>query len=102
MKLGIFLNSQHREREDSYRKLAEMVEQVRTIRALGFDSIWAGEHHVVPDFHYFPQLPLLARIAVAADGLALGTNLVLLPLHTPVEIAENGALLYFLSRGAIP
>ena len=99
MKLGIFLNSQHREREDSYRKLAEMVEQARMIRALGFDSIWAGEHHVVPDFHYFPQLPLLARIAIEAEGLALGTNLVLLPLHNPVEIAEIGAFLDVLTGG---
>jgi hypothetical protein len=28
------------------------------IRALGFDSIRAGEHHLVPGFDCFPRLPL--------------------------------------------
>jgi hypothetical protein len=41
MKLGIYLNSQHRERDDPARRLAETLEQARLVRALGFDSIWA-------------------------------------------------------------
>jgi alkanesulfonate monooxygenase SsuD/methylene tetrahydromethanopterin reductase-like flavin-dependent oxidoreductase (luciferase family) len=48
MKLGIYLNSQHRERDDPSRRLAETLEQARLIRTLGFDSIRAGEHHLVP------------------------------------------------------
>jgi hypothetical protein len=39
MKLGIYLNSQHRERDDPARRLAETLEQARLVRALGFDSI---------------------------------------------------------------
>jgi hypothetical protein len=58
MKLGIYLNSQHRERDDPARRLAGTLEQARMIRALDFDSIRAGEHHLVPGFHYFPRLPL--------------------------------------------
>jgi alkanesulfonate monooxygenase SsuD/methylene tetrahydromethanopterin reductase-like flavin-dependent oxidoreductase (luciferase family) len=46
MKLGIYLNSQHREGDDARRRLGEIVEQARLIRALGFDSIWAGEHEL--------------------------------------------------------
>jgi alkanesulfonate monooxygenase SsuD/methylene tetrahydromethanopterin reductase-like flavin-dependent oxidoreductase (luciferase family) len=99
MKLGVYLNSQHRERDDPKRRLAEMLEQVREIRALGFDSIWAGEHHLVPGFHYFPQLPLLARIAAEAEGAWLGTHVTLLPLHNPVELAEIGAFLDLVSGG---
>jgi alkanesulfonate monooxygenase SsuD/methylene tetrahydromethanopterin reductase-like flavin-dependent oxidoreductase (luciferase family) len=99
MKLGVYLNSQHRERDDPKRRLAETLEQARMIRALGFDSIWAGEHHLVPDFHYFPQLPLLLRIAAEAEGLWLGTHVTLLPLHNPVELAEIGAFLDLVSGG---
>jgi alkanesulfonate monooxygenase SsuD/methylene tetrahydromethanopterin reductase-like flavin-dependent oxidoreductase (luciferase family) len=99
MKLGIYLNSQHRERDDPARRLAETLEQVRLVRALGFDSIWAGEHHLVPGFHYFPQLPLLLRIAAEAEGLWLGTHVTLLPLHNPVELAEIGAFLDLVSGG---
>src|ERR1700731_4823623 len=99
MKLGIYLNSQHPAGDDPARRVAETVEQVRLIRSLGFDSIWAGEHHVTPGFHYFPQLPLLQHIAHEAEGLWLGTNLILLPLHNPVELAEVGAFLDVISGG---
>ena len=75
------------------------MEQVRLIRQLGFDSIWGGEHHVTPGFHYFPLLPLLQRLAAEADGMWLGTNVVLLPLHNPVELAEVGAFLDVISGG---
>ena len=63
LKLGIYLNSQHPAGDDPARRFAETVEQVRLVRSLGFDSIWAGEHHVTPGFHFFPQLPLLHRLA---------------------------------------
>ena len=99
MKLGIYLNAQHPEGDDPARRFAETVEQVRLIRSLGFDSIWGGEHHVTPGFHYFPLLPLLQRLAPEAEGLGLGTNLVLLPLHNPVELAEVAAFLDVTTGG---
>ena len=90
LKLGIYLNSQHPAGDDPARRFAETLEQVRLVRSLGFDSIWAGEHHVTPGFHFFPQLPLLHRLAGEAEGLWIGTNVTLLPLHNPVELAEAG------------
>ena len=63
MKLGIYLNAQHPAGDDPARRFAETLEQARLIRALGFDSIWGGEHHVTPGFHYFPLLPMLQRLA---------------------------------------
>jgi alkanesulfonate monooxygenase SsuD/methylene tetrahydromethanopterin reductase-like flavin-dependent oxidoreductase (luciferase family) len=99
LKLGIYLNSQHPAGDDPARRFAEMLEQVRLIRSLGFDSIWAGEHHITPGFHFFPQLPLLHRLAGEAEGLWLGTNLTLLPLHNPVELAEASAFLDVITGG---
>lgn len=93
MKLGIYLNGQHPETDDAGRRLAELIEQVRLAASLGFDSIWGGEHHVTPGFLYFPLLPLLTRLAADAGEMALGTNLVLLPLHHPLHVAEQGALI---------
>jgi alkanesulfonate monooxygenase SsuD/methylene tetrahydromethanopterin reductase-like flavin-dependent oxidoreductase (luciferase family) len=91
MKLGIYLNSQHPLSDDPARRFAETAEQVRLVRSLGFDSIWAGEHHITPGFHFFPQFPLLNRIAAEAEGLWIGTNVTLLPLHNPIELAEHSA-----------
>jgi len=99
MKVGIYLNSQHPEGDDPARHLAQMLEQARLIRSLGFDSIWAGEHHATPGFHFFPQFPLIQSVAAAAEGLFIGTNLILLPLHNPIEIAEIGAYLDILTGG---
>ena len=99
MKLGIYLNAQHPAGDDPARRFAETLEQARLIRSLGFDSIWGGEHHATPGFHYFPLLPMLQRLAAEVPGLEIGTNLVLLPLHNPVEIAEVGAFLDVLTGG---
>ena len=99
MKLGIYLNSQHPASDDPAHRFAETLEQVRLIRSLGFDSIWAGEHHVTPGFHFFPQLALLQRIAADAEGLWLGTNVLLMPLHNPIELAEVGAFMDVMTGG---
>jgi alkanesulfonate monooxygenase SsuD/methylene tetrahydromethanopterin reductase-like flavin-dependent oxidoreductase (luciferase family) len=42
---------------------------------------------------------MLQRLAPEAEGLWLGTNLVLLPLHNPVEVAEVGAFLDVTTGG---
>jgi len=99
MKLGIYLNAQHPAGDDPARRFAETIEQARLIRRLGFDSIWGGEHHVTPGFHYFPLLPMLQRLASEVEGMWVGTNLVLLPLHNPVELAEVGAFLDVVTGG---
>ena len=99
MKLGVYLNAQHPAGDDPARRFAELLEQARLIRRLGFDSIWGGEHHVTPGFHYFPLLPMLQRLAAEVEGMWVGTNLVLLPLHNPVELAEIGAFLDLITGG---
>lgn len=99
MKMGIYLNSQHPADEDAGEHLRAIVAQVQTAERLGFDSIWAGEHHLTDGFHFFPQLTLLAHLAAFSGDMALGTNLVLLPLHRPVDIAEQVALIDQLCGG---
>jgi alkanesulfonate monooxygenase SsuD/methylene tetrahydromethanopterin reductase-like flavin-dependent oxidoreductase (luciferase family) len=99
MKLGIYLNAQHPQTQDPARCFAETIEQVRLIKKLGFDSIWSGEHHITDGFHYFPLMSMLQRLAAEAEGLHIGTNIVLLPLHNPMEIAEIGAFLDVQSGG---
>lgn len=99
MKLGVHLNSQHPADEDPRRRYAETVEQVRLMRQLGYDSIWSGEHHATDGFHYFPLMGLMQSLAAEAEGMFIGTNIVLLPFHNPVEMAELGAFLDVLSGG---
>jgi len=93
LKVGIYLNSQYPEHEDASLALQQLIQQVQLAERLGFDSIWAGEHHLTPGFHFFPQLSLLSHLSAYSGGMAIGTNLVLLPLHRPVDIAEQVALI---------
>lgn len=99
LKMGLYLNSQHPDDEDAGDHLRAIVEQVQLAERLGFDSVWAGEHHVTPGYHFFPQLTLLSHLAAHSGEMVLGTNLVLLPLHPPVDIAEQVALIDQLCGG---
>jgi alkanesulfonate monooxygenase SsuD/methylene tetrahydromethanopterin reductase-like flavin-dependent oxidoreductase (luciferase family) len=91
--MGIYLNSQAPRAESPSAHLSGLVAQVKAAERLGFDSIWAGEHHLTDGFHFFPQLTLLSHLAAFSGEMAIGTNLVLLPLHRPVDIAEQVALI---------
>lgn len=99
LKIGIYLNSQYPDTDDPASRLAELVQQVRLAESLGFDSIWAGEHHLTAGFHFLPQLPLLSYLTPHAGRMALGTNLLLLPMHRPVDVAEQAAFIDIASGG---
>ncbi len=80
--------------------LAEAIEHVRLAREYGFDAVWIEEHHDAGP--YWPT-PLLAIAALAPhlDGLAIGTAILVLPLHDPVHVAEQGAILDHLTGGRL-
>jgi len=89
-----------------------IVGAARAAEAAGFDSVWAGEHIVLPD----PQVPpspmapgdpaldsLLALTWAAAHTttIRLTTGIVILPQRNPVVLAKEVATLDVLSRGRV-
>jgi alkanesulfonate monooxygenase SsuD/methylene tetrahydromethanopterin reductase-like flavin-dependent oxidoreductase (luciferase family) len=77
-------------------------EQVETAEAVGFDAVWVTEHHFS---HYGgltpnPQL-LLTAISQRTRRLRLGSSVSVLPLHHPLRIAEDFAMLDVLSGGRL-
>lgn len=99
MRFGVFLGTQHPETDDMHGRSLELVEQVRAARAAGFDSIWAGQHFLTAPLAMFQPLPLLGRLAAEAEGMTVGTNILVLPLLHPVEVAESAATLDILTGG---
>ena len=101
MKFGLGLSVQHRPEEPQAVRFREHVEQVRLARAVGFSSVWASQHYLSEPFTYFQPIPTLARIAADARGMQLGTGVILLPLHHPVDVAEQLATLDVISDGRL-
>ena len=88
----------------------EVVETVRAAEDAGFESVWAGEHVVLPDPQVPPSPmgpqdpaldPLIALTWAAAHTtrIRLATGIVILPQRNPVVLAKEIASLDVLSRG---
>lgn len=100
MEIGLFLNTQEPADSDPGLLVEECVEQTKLARDADFDLVMTGQHYLTNDLKLQP-LPLLSRIAADAGNMAIGTGILLLPLHHPVEIAEQLTTLEYIADQAI-
>ena len=79
----------------------DTIELVRLAEHAGFDSAWVSEHHGSSDGYLPSLLVMLAAMAEATDRIDLGTGVILTPLHDPIRLAEDAAVLDQLSEGRL-
>jgi alkanesulfonate monooxygenase SsuD/methylene tetrahydromethanopterin reductase-like flavin-dependent oxidoreductase (luciferase family) len=101
MKFGLSVPAQHPPAEPGAERIRELIEQVKLARDLGFDSLSASQHYLAAPFQYFQPIPLLARIAAESGKMTLITNILLLPLYHPVDLAEQLATLDIICDGRL-
>ncbi|TXL69713.1 LLM class flavin-dependent oxidoreductase [Vineibacter terrae] len=77
------------------------VELARSAEKLGFDSVWAVEHHFT-DYTMCPDpMQFLSYMAGCTEHVLLGSMVVVLPWHNPLRAAEQIVTLDNLSNGRV-
>ncbi len=80
----------------------ELFDQAALAESLGFEAIWFAEHHFTFHNGHVPS-PLLMALATALrlKRIRVGTAVVCLPLHNPLEVAEQAAMVDVISAGRL-
>ena len=84
----------------------------RAAEAAGLESVWTGEHVVLPDPQappspLPPEAPLLdpavalAFVAAGTERIRLGTGIIILPQRNPMVLAKELASVDVVSRGRL-
>jgi probable F420-dependent oxidoreductase len=105
--IGLFaINSHACASRKAAARIAALAEQ------LGYDSLWAGEHVVVPSPRVEPSpmepdepmldpLVALAHVAAHTERIRLGTGVIILPQRNPLVLAKQVASLDVLCGGRL-
>ena len=81
--------------------IADELSLIRAADELGFDTCWLREHHFT-DYGFLPNtMTMAAHVAACTERIRIGTAVITLPLHHPVRVAEEVALVDVLSGGRV-
>ena len=99
LRFGLQLTAVHSKDVPAGMQLAEHEELVELAEHYGFDFIAVGQHFLTPELRYYQPVPYLAHLATVGRSLRVATGIILLPLHNPVDIAEQIATLDVVTGG---
>ena len=99
MQFGIMMRGQFAPGDRVADHFAQMLEQARRADRLGYHSITKGSHYSTYPLQDLQQVPFLSRIAAEAPNLRLNTGVLLLPLHKPLDVAEQIGTLDIMTNG---
>lgn len=101
IQFGLMMRAQFPAEDDMRLRFDELLEQARLADQLGYASITTGMHYASAPLQLLQQLPFLTRIMVEAPHARLNFGAVILPLHKPLDLAENLATVDVMSGGRV-
>ncbi|HEU4343769.1 MAG TPA: LLM class flavin-dependent oxidoreductase [Candidatus Binatia bacterium] len=100
MKFSLFTEIQCPAGASQETRLQEFLQQAELADRLGFRGFWIAEIHCQPQFSLLSApYVVLGAVAQKTRQLRLGVAVNTLPVHHPVQLAEQAALLDVLSHG---
>ena len=91
-------------RESEWQTFQDYLEQVRVADEVGFESVWAVEHHFFEEVAHSsaPEI-FLAACAVQTERIRIGTGITICvpQFNSPIRIAERAATIDILSKGRL-
>ena len=99
MKVGMALNMLTKPGMSDAAVVGEHLAMGDLAEPLGFDSLFALEHHFTGYAMSPSPLQLLSYYAGRTKRITLGTSVIVLPWHDPIRVAEQIALLDILCGG---
>jgi alkanesulfonate monooxygenase SsuD/methylene tetrahydromethanopterin reductase-like flavin-dependent oxidoreductase (luciferase family) len=87
----------HQPWADRYQTVLEQIAWVD--RELAFEGVFVTEHHFYEDGYMPSTMVVCGAIAARTQRVTVGTNLIQLPLHHPVRVAEDALVNDVLSGG---
>ena len=102
MRFGMFTDFHIRPGASQSEAFAESFRQVDAAEALGLDSVWLAEHHFSPDRSVLASpLVIAGSIATRTERLRIGLAVQVLPLASPLRIAEEASTVDQISQGRL-
>ena len=101
VQVGVMLRGQYPMGADMAASAEELIEQAKMADRLGYASITKGSHYSTDSYQALQQLPVLARLSGEVKNARLNAGIVLLPLHKPLDIAEQFANIDLMSGGKL-
>ncbi|MFQ6028990.1 MAG: LLM class flavin-dependent oxidoreductase [Dehalococcoidia bacterium] len=101
MKFAFFTHVPWPEGTDPGQIIARTTEQVQYAEELGFTGAWLAEHHFTRYSMVCSSLVLATYLAAHTKKIRIGTAVLVSPLHNPLRLAEDTAMVDLCSGGRL-
>jgi alkanesulfonate monooxygenase SsuD/methylene tetrahydromethanopterin reductase-like flavin-dependent oxidoreductase (luciferase family) len=101
MKFAFFTHVPWPEGTDPADIIAQTTEQIQYAEDLGFCSAWLAEHHFTRYSMVCSSLILATHLAARTKTIRIGTAVLVSPLHNPLRLAEDTAMVDLVSGGRL-